>query len=159
VCVCLCVCMYVCECVGVYVCVCVCVCVCVFMENNDRLPYQAALIGSLCAGIMDGLGMLMGTVVLKLGYRRACLLGALMCLGGLAGSAFVTEWWHLLFSYSVCVGLGHSISLYSAILMTNDWGGKNLAFTHAIANTVCVCVCVCVCVWWIECVQLQVQCV
>ena len=39
-------------------------------------PAEAATVGSLSTGLMDGLAALSGLVVQRLGSRRACLLGA-----------------------------------------------------------------------------------
>ena len=69
---------------------------------------QAALVGAWCAGIMDGLGIIMGTTVIRLGFRRACIMGGLLSATGLAISAFATEWWHLIISYSIVVGERHT---------------------------------------------------
>jgi MFS family permease len=95
-----------------------------------------ALVGSLAVGIMDGVGgIFSGWFVLRIGARRTCILGAFLATLGWGLSALVEESWQLLLSYSLIVGVGHSLSLYAAVMTTNRWFSRRLALAHAAGTT------------------------
>jgi MFS family permease len=98
---------------------------------------QAALVGALCAGIMDGVAAFAGMAVQRIGNRRSCFLGALLSALGLIGSAYANRagWWVLLLTYSIAVGVGHALSLYAAIMLMPAWFDRGLARAHTVANT------------------------
>jgi MFS family permease len=95
-----------------------------------------ALVGSLAVGIMDGVGgIFSGWFVLRIGARRTCFLGALLATLGWSLSALVGESWQLLLTYSFIVGVGHSLSLYAAVMTANRWFSHRLALAHAAGST------------------------
>jgi hypothetical protein len=107
----------------------------VVLDTFDSTRGEAALVGALCAGLMDGLGALSGVVVQQIGSRTACLLGALLACIGLAASAAAKVWWHLLFTFSLLVGVGHRWLL---VLLTHDTRPHTHPSTHLphpLANT------------------------
>ena len=95
----------------------------------------ASLVGSLGTGMMDGNGLLSGRIVQRFGSRRCALLGGCLTGFGWCISSQVNTTWHLLFSWSLLVGLGHSLALFGAVSMMNQWFSKRLALAHACANT------------------------
>ena len=94
-----------------------------------------ALVGSLSIGIMDGGSMFSGVIVLRYGSRCCCLVAAAVTALGWGLSALVTEPWQLLLTYSVLVGVGHSLALHSAVLCVGRWFSSKLALAHALPNT------------------------
>ena len=94
-----------------------------------------ALVGSLSIGIMDGGSMFSGVIVLRYGSRCCCLVAAAVTALGWGLSALVTEPWQLLLTYSVLVGVGHSLALHSAVLCVGRWFSRKLALAHALPNT------------------------
>lgn len=95
-----------------------------------------ALVGSLAVGIMDGVGgIFSGWFVLRIGARRTCFLGAFLATLGWGLSALVGQSWQLLLTYSLIVGIGHSLSLYAAVMTTNRWFSRKLALAHAAGTT------------------------
>jgi MFS family permease len=106
----------------------------IVLETFESSLAQAALIGAMGAGTMDTLAIFSGMLVLRIGPHKACLLGALLSACGLAASAFVAQWWHLVFTYSILMGMGHSFSLYSCVAVMLEFFDKRLALAHAFAN-------------------------
>ena len=94
-----------------------------------------ALVGSLGTGMMDGNGLLSGRIVQRFGSRRCALAGGCLTALGWCLSSLVTQTWHLLFSWSILVGFGHSLALFGAVALMNEWFSKRLALAHACANT------------------------
>jgi len=50
-------------------------------------------------------------------------------------SSLVNESWQLLLTFSVVMGLGHSLALFSAVMTTNQWFSRRLALAHAFGST------------------------
>ena len=96
---------------------------------------MTALVGSLSIGLMDGLGMVSGMLVLRYGSRCCCLVAAAVTALGWGLSALVAEPWQLLLTYSLLVGVGHSLALHSAVLCVGRWFSSKLALAHALPNT------------------------
>ena len=96
---------------------------------------MTALVGSLSIGLMDGGGMIAGAIVLRYGSRCCCLVAAAVTTLGWGLSALVAEPWQLLLTYSVLVGVGHSLALHSAIVCIGRWFSSKLALAHALPNT------------------------
>lgn len=97
-------------------------------------PAETAFVGSLSTGLMDGLAIFSGMAVERWGYQRTCIVGALLCSGGLAAAAVSSELWQLYLTYGVMLGIGCSLSLFSGIVIMNRWFQRNLAVAHALAN-------------------------
>jgi MFS family permease len=64
-----------------------------------------------------------------------CLVAAAVTTLGWGLSALVAEPWQLLLTYSVLVGVGHSLALHSAIVCIGRWFSSKLALAHALPNT------------------------
>lgn len=56
---------------------------------------QTAIVGSASTGVMDFFGFFVGDVIVRLGERSTCLVGALLAGLGIIASAHATELWHL----------------------------------------------------------------
>ena len=97
-------------------------------------PAATALVGSLCAGGMDGFAFISGKTIEHFGSRQTCLLGMLLSVIGLASSAAATRTWHLYLSYGLVCGLGQSLAFFSPIVMMTRWFSTKLARAHAVAN-------------------------
>ena len=108
--------------------------VCTRSTQHTRTQVTA-LVGSLSIGIMDGGSMFSGVIVLRYGSRCCCLVAAAVTALGWGLSALVTEPWQLLLTYSVLVGVGHSLALHSAVLCVGRWFSRKLALAHALPNT------------------------
>ena len=106
----------------------------VVLDSFESSRSEAALVGALCAGLMDGLAALSGVIVQRIGSRAACIVGGVLAAAGLASSAAATAWWHLLLSYSLLVGVGHSLALFAAITLIGAWFNRALARAHVAAG-------------------------
>ncbi len=95
---------------------------------------ETAFVGSLSMGLMDGLAVASEAVIQRLGYRRTCLLGAVVSFAGLALSAAATTLWHLYLSYGLLLGVGHSLSFISGVLSVPQWFTTRAARVNAVAN-------------------------
>ena len=105
------------------------------LEQLDGSREVTSLVASLCVGIMDMLGFVSGALVLRYGSRRCCITASLLTSIGWGLSAVVQEPWQLLMTYSLLVGVGHSLALYSAIVCIGRWFSRRLALAHALPNT------------------------
>ena len=103
--------------------------------SHSTSTQVTALVGSLSIGLMDGGGIIAGAIVLRYGSRRCCLVAAVVTTLGWGLSALVAEPWQLLLTYSVLVGVGHSLALHSAIVCIGRWFSHKLALAHALPNT------------------------
>ena len=103
--------------------------------SHSTRTQVTALVGSLSIGLMDGGGIIAGAIVLRYGSRRCCLVAAVVTTLGWGLSALVAEPWQLLLTYSVLVGVGHSLALHSAIVCIGRWFSRKLALAHALPNT------------------------
>ena len=104
------------------------------LEELGLPPAPTAFVGSLCAGVMDGCGAVSGVIVERFGYRRVCVIGAMLSFVGMLLSAAATELWQLYLAYGVVVGLGCSLSLMSPIALMNTWFSSRLSLSHALGN-------------------------
>jgi len=75
----------------------------------------AALVGSVSASAFFFLGFINGALVMKYGHRSMAQVGAVIVLGGLVASSFVTDLWQLFLTYGVVSGFGFGLSYMSAI--------------------------------------------
>ncbi|KAG8463810.1 hypothetical protein KFE25_004083 [Diacronema lutheri] len=96
---------------------------------------QTAIVGSASTGVMDFFGFFVGDVIVRLGERSTCLVGALLAGLGIIASAHATELWHLYITFSIVVGIGHSCALFAGIIVNNKWFLRRRAITSAIGNT------------------------
>ena len=97
-------------------------------------PGGTAFVGSLCAGLMDGLGAVSGIVISRIGSRRACVLGCFLSVSGTAASAAATRLWHLYLTYGLVAGVGQSLAFFAPIVLMPHWFSLRLARAHALAN-------------------------
>lgn len=110
----------------------------IYVELLDQLDGslpETALIGSLCVALEEGCGAFVGVLSQRFGERRCALAGSLLVGLGFFTSAAVGEVWQLLLTYSVLVGLGCSLALYSTVMCVNRWFDSGLAKAHAFAKT------------------------
>jgi len=95
-----------------------------------------ALVGSLCVGVEDGLGAIFSAwAILRFGPRRCVIVASVFSALGWGLSSLVNESWQLLFTYSVLIGIEHSLALFSAIMTTNQYFSRRLSLAHAIGST------------------------
>jgi MFS family permease len=83
---------------------------------------------------MDGCGPLAGIIIERWGYRKTCIVGALLSSGGMALAAFSTQLWMLYLTYGLVLGFGNSLAFFAPLVLMNRWFRKNLALSHALAN-------------------------
>ena len=93
-----------------------------------------AFVGSLASGMMDGMAIVVGVVIERIGYRRTAMLGAVLASAGMALSALCTQLWQLYLAYGLLMGFGISLAFFPPIVIMSSWFSKRLALTHAIAN-------------------------
>lgn len=106
-----------------------------FLELLGGSRALAALVGSLCIGFQQLFSPVVVMLCARYGTRRITMIGGLSIAAGLAGSGCATRLWHLLFTYSLVVGIGCSMALYPAILLANTAFKRSMARAHAVANT------------------------
>ena len=97
-------------------------------------PAETAFVGSLSTGLMDGCGALSGIALERFGYRKTCIMGALMASSGMAIASVCTELWQLYLSYGVLLGIGSSLAFFAPIVIINYWFSRRLSLAHAFAN-------------------------
>ncbi len=61
----------------------------------DEGPTATALVGSLCAGTMEGFAVLAALTIARYGAQRACQIGAVLAVTGLLLSAACTSVWQV----------------------------------------------------------------
>ena len=105
------------------------------VRERSRLRHAKAMSQVLCSSSHSRLLLCAGRVVQRFGSRRCCIVGGVLATAGWCLSTVATHDWHLLLAWSVLVGLGHSLSLFSAVSLMNLWFSKRLALAHALANT------------------------
>jgi len=105
------------------------------LESLDGSATLAALVGSLCTALEDGLGAVSGPVAQRIGSRACCIIGGLLVALGLCTSALVENVWQLLLTYSLLVGIGCSLSLFAAVMCIGQWFDRSLAKAHGLAKT------------------------
>eukprot|EP01052_Picozoa_sp_SAG31_P020428 SAG31_NODE_1535_length_7971_cov_7.118438_5_plen_287_part_00 len=89
----------------------------------------------LATAVMEGSGYLSGTLITRFDERRCCFGGGLIAAAGLLFSSFATSIWHLHLSFSLLVGFGHSLSLFSGVVVVNRWFSTKQALVSGIGNT------------------------
>ena len=97
------------------------------LDEFGSSPASTAFVGSLSVGLMDGLGMFSGMLIERIGYRRTCLLGAVVASTGMALSAAANSLWQLYLTYGLIVGIGTSMSFMAPIVLMNRWFTRRLA--------------------------------
>jgi hypothetical protein len=90
-------------------------------------PTATALVGSLCAGTMEGFAVPAALVISRYGARTACLLGCALSVLGLLCSAACTSVWQLILAYGLLTGLGHSLAFFAPIVLMARWFSSKLA--------------------------------
>ena len=79
-------------------------------------PTATALVGSLCAGMMEGFAVVTALSIARLGAQRTCQIGGLLAVVGLTLSAACDSVWQLCLTHGVVTGLGHSLAFFSPIV-------------------------------------------
>ena len=102
----------------------------VFGESRAK----TASVGTLATSVMEGSGVVAGMLIARFGERPCCLLGGLLAASGLLLSSFATQLWHLHLSYGLLVGFGHSLSLFSGVVLMNRWFSTHKALASGIGN-------------------------
>ena len=92
-------------------------------------------VGTVATAVMEGGGVVSGMLITKFGEQRCCFVGGLLASGGLLLSSFASQLWHLHLSYGLCVGFGHSLSLFSGVVLMNRWFDKHKALASGVGNT------------------------
>lgn len=101
-------------------------------------PGAFALLGGLCVAVMTNAAPLAAYSSSMYGYRRTALAGALISGSGLALSACVSSAW-VLFPTFFIIGVGQSLSLFSAIVLMPLWFDSRLNRVNALANSFAAC--------------------
>ena len=96
------------------------------LKSFDDSSTQTALVGSLCAALEEGGGAFVGLLAQRFGERRCAIVGGVLVGVGFCCSAAIGEAWQLLLTYSLLVGVGSSLSLYSAVMCINQWFHSDL---------------------------------
>ena len=104
------------------------------LDTFGEGPTITALIGSLCAGSMEGFAVPSSLVIARLGARRTCLIGCALATVGLLLSAACSSVWQLVLTYGLLTGVGHSLAFFAPIVLMPRWFHTKLARVHAIGN-------------------------
>ncbi|XP_064631532.1 monocarboxylate transporter 13-like isoform X1 [Lineus longissimus] len=101
----------------------------VLLEQFGGTKMETALVGSVCYGLMQGMGVVSGTLANRLGHRMTCMIGSLLTTSGYIISAFSPNLGLLYFSYGVMTGTGVSMMTFTTSIMVNFYFKKyrNLA--------------------------------
>lgn len=94
-----------------------------------------ASVGTLATAVMEGAGVLTGALIARYGEQRCCFAGGVIAGTGLLLSSFATKIWHLHLTFSLLVGLGHSLSLFSGAVAVNRWFYKRRSLVSGLGNT------------------------
>jgi len=103
----------------------------VFGESRAK----TASVGTLSTAVMEGSGVITGMLIARFGERKCCAVGGLLATCGLLLSSFATQLWHLHFAYSLPVGFGHSLSIFSGVVLMNRWFSSHKALASGIGRT------------------------
>ncbi|KAJ1625240.1 major facilitator superfamily domain-containing protein [Pavlovales sp. CCMP2436] len=113
-----------------------------FLNEFGQGRAQTAAVGAAATGLMLFGGIFVGPLVAFLdthtnqrGSLVSCALGAVLAGLGLFVSAEADALWQLFLSYSLLVGLGHTLALYAGIIVVNQWFNKRQALASALGNT------------------------
>ena len=98
-------------------------------------PELAALIGSASFAILLGFGAAVSPLARLIGLRRCCLVGAALSGAGQVASAAATRPVHLFLSFGLVVGAGHSLALFSCVVLMPRWFDSRLSRAFGVANT------------------------
>ena len=101
----------------------------------DSTRAATAAVGSLCAGLMDGFGVVSGRAIARRGEVACGSLGALLSGLGLIASSQCQTLWQLYVTYGVMLGVGQSLGLYSGVIACNKWFPENTALASGFANS------------------------
>ena len=96
-----------------------------------------ASVSTLGTATMEGSGVITGLLIARFGEQRCCVAGGLVAGLGLLLSSFATQIWHLHLSFSLLLGFGHSLSLFSGAVLVNRWfsPGSKQALVSGLGNT------------------------
>eukprot|EP01047_Picozoa_sp_COSAG01_P012427 COSAG01_NODE_560_length_15462_cov_18.361192_12_plen_518_part_00 len=96
---------------------------------------MTAGVGTTGTCVMELGGAAVGALIARYGERRCCLGGGVLAALGLLLSSWATRLWHLYLSYSIMVGFGHSLSLFSGAVLMNRWFLKRRALASGLGNS------------------------
>jgi MFS family permease len=92
-------------------------------------------IGSVSFGAMEASAVVSGTVIGRWSERATCILGGVVAGLGLLIGSFSTKAWHLVVTYGLVMGFGHSLSLFSGVVILNKIFTKRRSLAAGIGCT------------------------
>ena len=105
-----------------------------FEKSHQQHAPLLLVVGSFSFGVMDASAVLSGFAIEKLGTRTTCMLGGVLAGMALALSSLATQAWHLVLTYGLILGVGHSLSLFSGILIVNQLFVKRRSLAAALGS-------------------------
>ena len=105
-----------------------------FEKSHQQHAPLLLVVGTVSFGVMDASAVLSGFAIEKLGTRTTCMLGGVLAGMALALSSLATQAWHLVLTYGLILGVGHSLSLFSGILIVNQIFVKRRSLAAALGS-------------------------
>ena len=105
------------------------------LADFRRSRAATALVGAVCVGVQDGGAVLAGVLMTRCGERAVGILGAVLVAAGFMSGSFASELEHVIVAVGGVVGLGFTMVLYVAVVVTNRVFADARSAASAAANT------------------------
>uniref|UniRef100_A0A7S2J3R0 Major facilitator superfamily (MFS) profile domain-containing protein n=1 Tax=Haptolina brevifila TaxID=156173 RepID=A0A7S2J3R0_9EUKA len=87
------------------------------LDSLNDGPMMTALVGSLCAGMMEAFAVPTALLIARIGPQRTCVVGCALSVIGMVCSAECNRAWQLLLTHGLLTGVGHSLAFFSPIVL------------------------------------------
>ncbi|KAL1914342.1 uncharacterized protein VTP21DRAFT_8981 [Calcarisporiella thermophila] len=104
------------------------------VEFRGQISTQTiSYIGTIPNSCMFILGLFLGPMINRIGYRRSIVIGTASCFLGLILASFHTQIWQLYLTQGVMFGVGSAFMFFPAVILPTQWFEKYRGLAAGIA--------------------------
>lgn len=105
----------------------------VYVDVFNAPQGSVVWVGSIGAGLMTAVGMLVGALSEYIGNNKVIFMGAILIAVGYVLASFATELWHLYFTEGLIVGIGLCCGFICSIEAVGPWFNKHRGLAMGLA--------------------------